>query len=486
MGRNLKFILNMQAIALLLYGISMIPSIVLAILYSETSIYEEMILICLASILIGLFGHHRLNNKLSQVPLKTCYITTITVWLSVIILSALPYHRLTEGYSFIDCLYTSVASWSTCGTTAIPIESMPIGLLLWRSTCNWMGGIGIILLTLTFLPSWQFIGQKLASTEIRGPGFLMANITFRKAYRRIIVVYVSFTVIQYFVLRTLGMPRLTALLTTLSNTSTSGLLHLNNGVITAFPVAIKITVTIFALLASINISIFVFLIYGKLSPIKQNTELKFYLVYLLIVTSVIAGVICYERNGFESIGVIGIVLMQVISFTSTAGFEVVDYNTWSAPCLAILTAAMFMGACAISSGGGIKMSRISIALSNIRASMFRTLHPQGVRTLSYNGEILVPEEVARVNVYILLFMCLFFGGSLILTIDGISVIDAFSYTQAMITNTGTALNATVELNPLQLSAISKFTLSFLMLCGRLEIYPVLLLFTKGFFKTEEA
>lgn len=486
MSENRKFILNIQSIALLIYGVSILPSVAVSFYHREMGLTSSMAMIAFGSIFIGVVGHHALSNVLSNVSLKTCYYTTITTWLIVIILSALPYYAADRGYSFIDCLYTATASWTTCGTTAISLNTMPTGLLLWRSTCNWMGGIGLILLTLSFLPSWQFIGQKLASTEIRGPGFLMSNITFRKAYRRIMIVYFVFTIMQYIALRVCGMSRFQSILTTLSNTSTSGMLHINDGVITALPASIKAVISFFAFLSSVNISIFVLLVYGKIKTVKKNSELRFYLSYIVAITIILTVIISFERGGNIDSGFIGTVLMQTISFASTAGFIVSDCVLWSAPCQTIIIVMMFVGACAISTGGGIKMSRVSMALSCMKTSMFRTLHPNAIRDIKFNGEVATPKETARVNVYILLFMITFFFGSLALTIDGTSVMDALAYSQAMLTNCGTPVTRLADPGLLiSLGTLSKLALSFLMLCGRLEIYPVLLLFTRRFLFVNE-
>lgn len=486
MNENKKFILNIQSIALLLYGVSILPSIAVSFHYNETGITTSLAMISLGSLLIGIIGYHSLSNDLSNVSLKICYYTTVTTWLIVILLSALPYYAAGRGYELIDCLYTATASWTTCGTTAIPLDTMPSGLLLWRSTCNWMGGIGIILLTLSFLPSWQFIGQKLASTEIRGPGFLMSNLTFRKAYRRIMLVYLGFTILQFIALRLCGMPRFTAVLTTLSNTSTSGVLHLNNGVLTTFPSSIKTVISFFAFLSSINISVFVLLVYGKIDTLKKNSELKFYIAYVLSIALTLYLIISFERDNPLALDKAGSILMQTVSFTSTAGFIVTDCTLWSAACQTLIIIMMFFGACAISTGGGIKISRICMALYCMKTSMFRTLHPNGIRDIKFNGEVSTPKEIARVNVYILLFMITFFFGSLALTIDGTSVIEALSYSQAMLTNCGTPVTHLSEPGLLgSFGVVSKLALSFLMLCGRLEIYPVLLLFTKKFLNTNE-
>ncbi len=458
----------------------MLPSLFMAILYAEKGVAESMLIISGCSILAGLIGHYLLSNNLSQVSFRVCYITTVTIWVCAVAMSTIPYLASGEGYSFIDCLYTATASWTTCGTSAIPIDTMPIGLLLWKCTCNWIGGIGIVLLVITFLPEWQNVGQRLVSTEIRGPGFLMSNLTFRKAYRRIIFIYLSITICQYIALRFSGFNRLTALLTTMSNTSTSGVQHLSGGIITAYPLAIRVILSLFAFLSSINISIYVLLVYGKLSAVLRNTELKFYLTYIVLASVIITAIVHFDPSNSRSVQ-FGEVLMQTVSFTSTSGFIVTDCSFWPTACFSIIIILMFTGSCAISSGGGIKVSRISLGLMNIRSIIYTSIHPHGFRPVMYNKEESQPADLARVNVYILLFMCVYFFGALLITLDGTSIMDALSLSQAMLTNSGTSVTSLAD--PGNVDNISSFTkciLAFLMLCGRLEIYPVLLVFTKGF------
>lgn len=481
--QNRVFVLNIVSIALIVYGVAMLPSLCMALRYHEHGIADSMILISGMSILLGLFSHRILNNNITNVNFRVCYITTITIWISVIAMSIIPYLAAGQGYSFVDCLYTATASWTTCGTSAIPISSLPVGLLLWKCTCNWMGGIGIILLVISFLPEWQSVGQKLVSTEIRGPGFLMSNFTFRKAYRRIIFVYCGITILQYIALRLAGMTRLYALLTSLSNTSTSGVEHLSGGIITNYPLAIRAILSFFAFLSSVNISIFLLLLGRKFINVYHNTELRFYLVTLACASVLMTVILLVSGQGTS----FGTVLMQTVSFSSTAGFIVSDCGQWPTACITILILLMFMGSCAISSGGGIKMSRVSLGFLSIRSNIYRHVHPSGFRPIIYNREELKAGVIARVNVYILLFMSLFFIGALLLTVDGTSVADAISLSQAMLTNTGASiyhLSSHVSIG--DLSSFSKYVLSFLMLCGRLEIYPVLLLFTRGFWDRQNS
>lgn len=473
-----KFVMNIISIAIFIYGIAILPSLFMAVRYNELGIFESMSAIAIVCIPLGIFGHKALPNDLDNVPMSVCYVTTLMTWAIVIILSALPYYFAGEGYKIVDCFFESIASWTTTGASAIPTESLPVPLKIWRSECNWMGGIGIILLTLTFVSKWQFVGQKLASTEIRGPEFLMSNTTFRQAYRRILGIYCGMTVVHYLALRIAGMTQMNSLLTALSNISTSGLQHLNNGVISGFPLAIKIVIVAFAFFGSINVGIFVLALIGKFKRLIQQSELKMYLLIIAVATILLSGSSMLAHKGTPFFSTIGNTLMQVISFASTAGFIVTEYDSLNAFMLCVIMILMFIGACAISTGGGLKISRIVYAAKSLSNNIYTHVHPNSVRTETYNGQPASKDNFTQSNMYIATFMLLYLFGGILITADGTDAFTALSYSQAMLTNVGSPISELADPGIVShMTDYSKCIMCFLMLCGRLEIYPVMMVFS---------
>ena len=472
------FVLNIMFIAILIYGIAIIPSLFFAARYNETELVESMGTIAIVCIPLGILGYRILPNNFENVKMSVCYTTTLLTWLTVIILTILPYYFSGMGYKFIDCLFEAVASWTTTGASAIPTESLPIALKIWRSTCNWMGGIGIILLTLSFLPSWQFVGQKLASTEIRGPGFLMSTTTFRKAYRRILIVYFCMTIIHYITLRVAGMTQINSVLTALSNVSTSGLQHLNNGVITGFTLPVKIVITVFALLGSINVSVFVMVLIGKFRIILKQSELKLYLLIIAISTTLITISSVLSDHSSGILQALGNSFMQVVSFASTAGYIVTGNGNPNAFYICIVTMLMFVGACAISTGGGLKVSRIVYALKSLSLNLYTHIHPNSIRTVTYNKKPVDKNNLTQSNIYIALFMLFYIIGGILISVDGTDVYTSLSYSQAMLTNVGSPISELADPGIVSgMSDYAKSIMCFLMLCGRLEIYPVMMIFS---------
>ena len=473
--------MNIMFIAIMIYGIAMLPSLIMAIRYEEVGVYKCMYTLSALCIFFGFIGYRFLPNNLVNVKLRVCYMTTILTWLLLIFLSALPYYTSGMHYSFIDCLFESTASWTTTGASAIVNSTLPIGLKLWRSTCNWMGGIGIILLTLTFLPSWQFVGHRLATTEVRGPSFLMSTITFRKAYRRILFIYLGITLLQYVLLRIAGMPQLSSLLTALSNTSTSGLQHLNNGVITYLSTPVKVIITVFAFIGSVNVSVLVSLLIGRFSVLKRNSEIKMYLLEIALVSLVIAASLAIIDKSGSFLSSLGDSVMQVISFASTAGYIIVPCSNWNSLAISLIIFISLLGACAISTGGGLKMARVVYAFKTLSNTIYSHLHPRSIRTITYNGQPTKTENITRSCMYIALFMVTLVLGGLLLTADGTDLYTAISYSQAMISNVGSPITELADPGIVAgVSSFNKSVMSLLMLCGRLEIYPVLMIFSLNF------
>ncbi len=474
-----------MSIAVMIYGIAMIPSLIMAYRYNEAGVSSAMSVIVIICVIIGIMGHRFLDRELTNVKFKYCYMTTILTWLLLIVLSSLPYYTSGMSYSYMDCLFEATASWTTTGASAIRNSTLPIGLKLWRSTCNWMGGIGIILLSLAFLPKMQYIGQKLASTEIRGPGFLMSTITFRKAYRRIIMIYIGLTIAHYVLLRFVGMGQLDSLLTAMSNTSTSGLQHINNGVITGLSAPVKAVISVFAFLGSVNISTFIAILAGKGKRLLHNSELKMYLLIIALATVLVTLSLCIQDRGSNIMSTFGNTLMQIVSFSSTAGYIITPCDNWNSFCVSIITAITFMGACAISTGGGLKISRMVYAFKTLSNNVYSHIHPSSVRIMKYNGQIAEPEYIRRTKLYISLFLITYLLGGILLTIDGTDVYSALSYSHAMLTNLGSPLSELADPGLVShVSGFSKGIMSMLMLCGRLEIYPVLMLFSYSFWSTD--
>jgi len=487
MKASKKFILNNMSSALIISGLFMLPSLAAAILLGEFAVINAFTAACIFSFFFGLVCRKLGGEINAQVQPRIYFMTTIFTWVLLILVSAGIYMIGIKSCSPIDALVESTAGWTTTGTGVYDLATLSPALRLWRSTTNWLGGVGIIMFALSVLPSRRYIGWSLAATEFPGPDFLKSETGFRNIYRKIFMLYAAFTVIQFILLAAFGMNVFDALLSALSNSSTAGLRHINNGDIRLANLPIKIIITVFAFMSSVNISFFVYMKREKLHGFRKSGEFRFYVWRVIITGIVLAGFIIAAAPEKHFLSAFGESIMQFISFMSTAGYYTANVRLWPTACIIIVLLQMFFGACSLSTGGGIKNARIIIALKTVAASIYRNIHPNSVRTIKYDRKEMKSEWVARANLFIALFMITYLFGALLLSLDNMSLYDALNYSQAMITNTGSSIGLpAVSGISSDYSWFTKLVMSALMLAGRLEIYPLLMLFFRSFWKSDSS
>ena len=487
LNNNRRFILNIMSDALLIYGVCLLPGVAVSLACAEDAVTVSMGAVAALCMAAGTAGRSVSGRIKAQVRPRIWYMTTFFTWIMLIALTVPVFYFGIPGYSVIDAVLESSASWTTTGIGIYDTATLPLSLQLLRSTCNWLGGVGMIMTILSLIPTRQFLGYGLVSTEFPGPSFLKSENPFRKGYRKVVLIYILFTLLQFILLLLAGMPEFTAVLTALSNSSTSGLQHINNGVATGLSAPVKVIITVFAFLGSVNCTLFLFVMEKKFREIKKSSELIFYFWRILLTGLLITGFVYARFPERDLLRVFADVVMQVISFISTSGYIITDCFRWPPACMLFILLQMFIGSCAVSTGGGIKVARIIIALKTVSFSIYRHIHPNSVRTLTFNRKPMTSDQVIRANLFIALFMITYLAGALMLSFDSMGLYDALNYSQAMITNTGTSIG---ELDAPGLAenftAFTKAMMCILMIAGRLEIYPLVMIFLRNFWRSDAA
>lgn len=485
-SKNNNFIGNIIFTSVMIIGIAMIPSLLMAIRYHDTECIFSMLIISLSCIVIGFTGSRLLTGDIKYIRLDICYVATSLTWVLMILISILPFYFSNNGYSLADSIFEACSGWSTTAASAIKMSSMPPCLQLWKCTCNWMGGIGIIVLSVTFLKSWQYTAQILVFTEVPGPLFMKSTMTFRESYRRILTIYSLLTLLQFVLLYLFKMPAFHALKTALSISSTAGLNHFDIATVIAFSPAIKIIITVFTFLASVNFAIFVLALSGQWKKLFRATEFRYLTGSIVFITLII----CIVRMNTESIEntekLIADSFMQVISFVSTSGYIISDMSNWHIFIITMLVMLSIIGPSAFSTGGGIKIARFICTLKSIKYGIYKLIHPRSVKNQTYNGYPVSNNLILKALIYVFLFFITLVFGALLLSLSGINIEDSIDFSVAMLTNTGTAANQmTEDFLYSDYNGFTKLIMSILMIAGRLEIYPVLIIFSLGFWKTEK-
>lgn len=483
---NKRFVLYIAATVLIFYSIAVLPSAFTARHFHEKTVEMSLYMLSACCLVAGVAMLRIFRPHSFRVKMRINYFTTIFVWLMMIIITAIPFYCANKSISVVDSLFEATCAWTTTGSGTISASALPFGLQMLRSTCNWMGAVGIIILAVNSIRRLHISEHELALTEITGPDFMKSSVTFRKTYGLILIIYAILTAVSFLLLVLFGMNPFEAVLSSLSSISTAGLQHIHNGYIIHLKTSLKVILTIFAFLGSVNCSFFILIFSRRFSQLAHRTELRGYFFRIVLSSLIIAAFLEITGVGESMLAEFGEVLMQVISFLSTSGYIVTDCGSWPTFCIIIIILQMFIGSCAVSTGGGIKNARFIVAARTVRHGLFSHIHPRAVKPVTFNHKPLTNPEVVRANLYLLLFMMTYMFGALLLSAQGLDVSSALNWSQAMITNTGTSVGELSRPGIVSgFTDFSKLVMCALMLAGRLEIYPLLMLFSRSFWKPDK-
>ena len=487
MNINKRFILNIMSDALMIFGACMLPSVFVSVMWNEAEVTSAAGTAAAAFIVTGSTGRRFSGRIDAQVRPRIWYMTTFFTWLMLICLTVPVFYFSIPGYSVADAMLEASASWTTTGVGIYDTAALPRSLQLLRSTCNWLGGVGIIMTILSLVPTRQFLGYGLVSTEFPGPSFLKSGDPFRKGYRKVVLVYMLLTMLQFIMLLLAGMPEFTSVLTALSNTSTSGLRHIGNGVVTELSPAIRVIITVFAFLGSVNCTLFLMIMNRRVKDIRKNSEIRVYVFRLLAAGVLITVFVSAASSDRHILRTFGAAVMQLVSFMSTSGYIITDISSWPHVCIILMLIMSFAGSCAVSTGGGLKTARLIIAVKSVSYGIYRHVHPRSVRSLTLDRKPMTSDQVMRANLFIVLFMLFWTGGAVLLSLDDMSVHRALCYSQAMLTNTGNTAGDFGQAALVQdFTPFTKAVMCLLMIAGRLEIYPFIMIFLRNFWRSDSA
>jgi len=408
------------------------------------------------------------------------FIIVALSWIVLSLFGALPYFFSGVIPSYIDSLFEAASGFSTMGATVLPeVEHLPRSILIWRSFTHWVGGMGVLVFIMAFLPLSGGQNMHIMKAESPGPSVSKLVPHVRTTAMLLYSIYFGLTFAELIVLVICGMDPFEAINTAFSTAGTGGF-GVRNDSFGSYSPALQIVVTVFMLMFGINFNSYFFI--GKLKFREAfTTEVVAFLLVVIGATAVIAiNINSLYADMNESVRHSAFTVASIIS---TTGFSTEDFNKWPELSRSIIVMLMFIGSCAGSTGGGIKISRFLILFKGIKKELDVQIHPHRVKKIKIDGHMIEHEVVRSVNVYMVCYFLVFAVSMLLLSFDNYDLITNFTAVAAAINNVGPGLElAGPASNYSVFSEPTKLILIFDMLAGRLELFPILLLFSPNTWK----
>ena len=402
------------------------------------------------------------------------YVSVAISWIAMSICGAIPLYA--SGYfpNPVDALFEIVSGFTTTGATILSdVEILPRSVLLWRSFSHWIGGMGILVFMLAILPMAGPSSMFLMKAESPGPSVGKLFPKIRSTAKTLYAIYFCMTVVMIMLLALVGCPVFDAFNLGLATAGTGGFGVLNDSA-ASYNAAVQIVITVFMILFGVNFNLY-FLLYTKhVKDAFKSEEVRY---YLGIIATAIILITWNVRHLFPSIGKAVLhVAFTVASIISTSGFATVDFDLWPEFSRTIIVFLMFCGACAGSTGGGMKVSRLVIMAKAVKKELAFIRHPRNVRKTHFEGKQVEHVVLRSINIFLISYMAIFALSVLILSLDNFDGVTNFTAVASCINNIGPGLN---KVGPTQnfsiFSNLSKIVMVFDMLAGRLEIFPMLML-----------
>ncbi len=481
MGRFIAQIITIEAVF-------MLPALGISVFFGEWSAaagfgYTVGIILVLAAVLFALCRRAR-----RIFGAREGLVCVALGWVSLSILGCLPFVISGQIPHFVDAFFETVSGFTTTGASILrEVESLSKGLLYWRSFSHWLGGMGVLVFLLAIAPTGgdeKGFTMHLLRAESPGPDVGKLVPKMHQTALILYIIYIVLTIINVIFLLCGGMGFLEALCTAFGTAGTGGF-GVKNDSLASYSPYIQWVTTVFMFLFGVNFSCYYLLLLRQLRSVFRDEELRLYIGLAVGCIVLITLNVWYGMQGaYETVGeTVRHAAFQVTSIMTTTGFATTDFDLWPAFSKGLLMMLMVVGACAGSTGGGFKCARVLLLFKSLRRNIRQVLNPRTVQVIRNNGKVVDERVVANANAYLAAYMIIIFVSYLIISLDGFSIGTNLSAVLACFNNIGPGLEAVGPTgNFANFSILSKLTLSLCMLAGRLEIFPILALFSRSTWK----
>ena len=458
--------------------------LITALIYQEASGFSFLITLLIAGIVGFLCSYKKPKNR--SFRLRDGFVAVALSWILLSIVGAIPFLISGEIPHFYDALFEVVSGFTTTGASVVQdVDSLSKCMIFWRSFTHWIGGMGVLVFVLAIIPMENnSSGTTMHLMRAESPGPIVGKLVPRiKQTAKILYgIYIVMTIILILLLLICGMPAFDAFTMAFGTAGTGGFAISNAGAGIYAP-HLQIILTVFMILFGVNFNLYYLLLLKKFKDFIRSEELRVYMGIIGV------AIVLITINIIGQVGDLGTALLQssfqVGSIITTTGYATTDFNLWPQFSKMILLFLMFVGACAGSTGGGFKISRITLLVKNTTNEIKSFVHPRSVRVIKMDGKRVEDEVIQSISSYLVIYLIIMVVSIALISLDGFDALTNFSAVSATFNNIGPGLG---EVGPMssfaEYSIMSKGILTFDMLAGRLELIPMLLLFSPSVWKNK--
>ena len=469
----------LSAVASVVGAAMLLPAAVSAV-YKEWDVFRIFLLCALPVILAGQIVMRSIPSQRSEdLRMRDGFFIVGVSWLAMSLIGAIPFVLSGAIPDLVDAYFETASGFTTTGSTILTeIEHLPRGILFWRSFTHWLGGMGVLVLTIAILPKLGIGGQKIMRAETTGPTMDKISFTVNDTARTLYKIYLVVTGLEAVLLLLGGMDLFDALVHTFGTVGTGGFSSYNASIGAFRSGYVEWVIGIFMMLCGVNFSLYSNVYRKTPGKIFRDPEFRVYVGIIFGSTAFITVMLMARHfyDGFTE--ALRTAFFQVSSIMTTTGYGTTDFDLWPLPCKFVLLMLMLVGGCAGSTGGGMKVIRAILVYKLVRRGVFRKLHPRAVSPVKVGDTTISAETMSGVAGFVLLFLFTTVISTALISLEGVSLTTALSSVIACLSNIGPGFEAVgATQNFAFYSAPAKLLLSVLMIAGRLELFTVILLFT---------
>lgn len=483
---NTRMVFRTMGALLLIEAVFMTMALFVSLWYGEadSGVFLLSTIITLLAGVIGLLVGRRAESRMGE---REGYVIVAMVWVVFSAFGLLPYYLSGQVPSLTDAWFESMSGFTTTGATIIPdLEVITHGLLFWRSLTQWIGGMGIIVLSIAILPIFGLNGMQLYAAEVSGLTYEKVSPRIADTAKMMWSIYVLLTVTEVVALWLCGMDMFDAVCHSFSTIATGGFSTHNNSLEYYDSAAIHYTVTFFMFISGINFVLLIYLLRGKTRYFFKDEELRWYSVAVVIFAVLLTVGLYVARPGWSAVEMERAFrdsIFTVISSMTSTGYTISDYMYWPVVAWVVIFFLMLTGACAGSTAGGIKWVRLAIIMKNGVAEFQRRIHPNAIIPVKLNEKAVPQQTINNIMAFLIFYVFIIVVTVVIFCATGVDFDEAIGSAVSAIGNVGISIG---QFGPAgtyaEFPVVAKWVMSFVMLIGRLEIFTVLLLFTRALWR----